>query len=74
MVDDVNRILGKDKYSYDDRKDCIKSREMFHVYTDHYSADESDEVKARRWNGGPKGETKKATEAYWKKVQACLKV
>jgi len=28
---------------------------------------------ARRWNGGPTGDRKSATEAYWAKVKKQLK-
>ena len=70
VVDDVNRILGETKYGLQDRTSVVKSREMFWVYTQHYSKDASREVIARRWNGGPKGDKKEATAAYWRKVEA----
>ena len=73
MVDDVNRILGKQKFTYNDRLDRSKSIAMFNIFTDHYSPGASDEVKARRWNGGPKGDSKTATQAYWRKVQRQIK-
>lgn len=69
LVDDCNRILGEDRFAYDDRWDVSKSREMFRVYTEHYSPGASDEVIARRWNGGPRGEQKAATEPYWERVR-----
>lgn len=73
LVDDVNRIVGYNKYTYSDRLSRIKSVEMFDIYTNHYSKGCSDEVKARRWNGGPKGDKKPATEKYWLKVKAQLR-
>lgn len=72
MVDDCNRILGENKYSYEDRKDPAKSRAMFIVYTNHYSPSWDPETVARNWNGGPKGHKKEATKSYWEKVQKLL--
>lgn len=72
MVDDVNRILGSTKYSYEDRRDPAKSREMFRVYTDHYTPEWDAETVARRWNAGPKGDKKDCSIPYWKKVKKCL--
>ncbi len=74
MVEDVNRILGEDRFTLADRLDAAKSREIFKVYTDHYSAGRTDDVKARRWNGGPRGDRKAATLTYWHKVQKHLNV
>lgn len=36
-VDEVNRIKGKKVYSYNDRFDSLKAREMFEVYQQHYN-------------------------------------
>lgn len=69
MIDDVNRIVGYEKFTLDDRLSPIRSEEVFWIYTLHYSKDESREVVARRWNGGPHGERKTATKVYWKKVK-----
>lgn len=35
-VDEVNRIKGKRAYSYNDRFDPLKAREMFEIYQQHY--------------------------------------
>lgn len=76
MVEDVNRIAKSKKlgvqFTLDDRKDPIKSRHMFRIYSEHYSKDASDEVVARRWNGGPRGERNKATDKYWNKVKESM--
>lgn len=72
MVDDVNRILGRQAYTYNDRLNRGKSIEMFNIYTSHYSPGATDEVVTRRWNGGPKGDRKTATVAYWYKVRRHL--
>lgn len=36
-VDEVNRIKGKRLYSYKDRFDPVKSREMFEIYQSHHN-------------------------------------
>ena len=69
MVADCNRIVGEERWTLDDRTDAVKSRAMFRTYSDHYSKNASDEVIARRWNSGPRGDRKKATQAYWNKVK-----
>lgn len=68
-VDDANRILGRKAFTYADRLDRDKSESMFWVIVGHYSRGASREVVARRWNGGPRGERKAATVAYWNKVK-----
>jgi hypothetical protein len=72
MVDDVNRILGEKEYTLDDRKDVARSREMFAVYSNHYTPCGDAEKVARRWNGGPRGDRKRATMKYWRKVSKAL--
>jgi hypothetical protein len=64
MVRDVNRILGYDYYTYQDRYDRVKSRDMCEIFLEHYCKDMSDFDKARCWNGGPKGYTKDSTIEY----------
>lgn len=54
-VDDVNRILGYEKYSYNDRLNESKSIEMFHVYQDYWNPEHDIEIALRIWNSGPKG-------------------
>lgn len=79
-VDDVNRILGKKKYSYADRWNPQKSVEMAVVYLKHYGRryerltgkKASYEVLARIHNGGPDGWEKNKTSEYWSKVQSRL--
>lgn len=36
-VDEVNRIKGRHLYSYKDRFDPVKSREMFEIYQSHHN-------------------------------------
>lgn len=75
MVREANRILGKEQYQLEDRLSLDKSIEMFHVYSDYWcskTGDYSEEGIARRWNGGPKGHRKQATEGYWQKVKEAM--
>ena len=73
MVREVNRILkllGKNqRYKNKDRYSRIKSIEMFNIWKDYHHKNDSDEVIARCWNGGPKGWKRKATLHYWSKVK-----
>lgn len=71
-VKDANRILGDRIFSLEDRFDPYKSIDIFLTITEHYSRNESFEVIARRWNGGPTGEKKAATKKYWEKVKSAL--
>lgn len=73
MVDDVNRILGEDRYDHADAFNPFLSREMFDVYVGHYFPDGDAETIARGWNGGPRGPKKSATRPYWEKVQEHLR-
>lgn len=80
MVKEVNRICkikGLDKkFTLTDRKNPRKSEEMFWIYQEFYNPDlnldslsEKDmAVLARKWNGGPNGDRKRATKKYWRKV------
>lgn len=74
MVEDINRITGKDgpKFTSDDRYNPEKSRQMFRIYAQHYSAGADEQTIARRWNGGPRGDRRKATLKYWKGVKEIL--
>ena len=73
MVREVNRILKnqkiKVKYTLDDRYSKDKSIEMFMIWKMNHHPNDSDEVTARCWNGGPKGWKRKSTLHYWSKVQ-----
>jgi len=75
FVDDVNRILGKPVFSYNDRWNPHKSREMAYIYICYWAKKAKGnkiEAMARIFNGGPKGWKKKCTKPYWKKVKAEL--
>ena len=62
-VDEVNRIEGKRIYSYNDRFNPIKAREMFDIYQQHYNPNK-DIDKAIVLHRG------KASEKYIKKVKS----
>ena len=79
VVDDVNRIC-KTTYTYADRKDAKKSREMCRKFLTHWGRHyqkktknvATDEVLSRIWNGGPRGWKNPATNKYWNKVKKAL--
>jgi soluble lytic murein transglycosylase-like protein len=79
-VDDVNRIVGKKKYSYADRWNPQKSVEMTVIYLRHYGEryerlterEATYEILARIHNGGPDGWEKPSTNKYWKKISQHL--
>ena len=78
MVDDVNRILGGNYFSYADRLNRKKSKEMAAVYFYNYKGRGFDKLTTReqliqlgrQWNGGPNGHHKKATQNYGLKIKA----
>jgi len=59
LVADVNRIVGQQRYSLDDRRSYVKSAEMAFIYLSHYGSERRLGRKpfARDllliWNGGP---------------------
>ena len=71
MVDDVNRILKRRgaslRYTYNDRWDEDKSKEMFDIFCTYYGLKTAEEM-ARCWNGGPRGIDNPSTLSYWDKV------
>ena len=73
MVDDVNRILKRQKkdyrFTYNDRWSRNKSIQMFDIYCKHYGLTTAEEI-ARCWNGGPRGMDNEMTAGYWKKVKS----
>jgi hypothetical protein len=71
FVDDINRIVGYKRYTYNDRLNPSKSRAMMRIFWSHYKC-MTNEEKARKHNGGPKGMYKYKTKAYWDKVRKLL--
>jgi len=72
MVDDVNRILKRQKltlrFTYNSRWSRDSSIKMFEIYCNHYNLTTAEEI-ARCWNGGPRGINNPATVGYWEKVK-----
>ena len=71
MVKDVNAFAGT-SFTLKDRLDPVKSKAIFDLYIERYAKGRSLEFKARIWNGGPQGASKRATLAYWRKIQSKL--
>ncbi len=76
MVAEVNRIAKLQKleqrFTLQDRLDRTKSHLMFRIYVSYHAVGASDKVIAQRWNGGPRGDEKSSTVAYWDKVKKHL--
>ncbi len=72
VVQDVNRITGSN-YRWQSMTNRVQARAVCEAYLKHYGKGASTEQLARRWNGGPTGDRKSATEAYWAKVKKQLK-
>ena len=72
VVLDVNRITGS-HYRHSEMTNRVAARAVCEAYLKHYGKGASTEQLARRWNGGPTGDRKSATEAYWAKVKKQLK-
>jgi hypothetical protein len=73
VVQDVNRFTGS-HYRWEAMTNRVQARAVCEAYLQHYGKDCTAEQLARKWNGGgPSGEKKQATEAYWLKVQRNLK-
>jgi hypothetical protein len=69
MIREVNRLLKEERYSLEDRWDSLKSIEIFHTFQDIVNPDWDEELAARRWNGGIRGEKKMKTNVYWNKYK-----
>tara|TARA_R110000764_G_scaffold153968_1_gene241898 strand:- start:203 stop:742 length:540 start_codon:yes stop_codon:yes gene_type:complete len=79
MLREVNRVLKRDRselrFTLEDRWDREKSIDIFHIIAEqtkcceNISKLEFFETVARRWNGGRRGDRKKATEIYWERVK-----
>jgi len=72
VIVDVNRITGSN-YRHSEMTNRAQARAVCEAYLRHYGKGASTEQLARRWNGGPKGDQKQATAAYWRKVQKEIK-
>jgi len=68
----LRRHKHKTRFTLKDRRSITKSYQMFVIYLNRWASGKSQEHKARCWNGGPKGHTKKATLSYWRRVKQAL--
>lgn len=67
MVQECNRILGKNKFTYQDRYDKNKSIEMFYIFQNKYNPNGDIELAIRMWNGGT-GFSYRGTNRYYNAV------
>ena len=72
VVQDVNRITGS-HYRHQDMTNRVAARAVCEAYLKHYGRGKTTEEQARIWNGGPTGDRKTATLAYWAKVKKAIK-
>ena len=72
VVLDVNRITGS-HYRHQDMTNRVAARAVCQAYLEHYGRGKSLEEQARIWNGGPSGDRKPVTLAYWRRVQKAIK-
>ena len=73
VVLDVNRITGSN-YRWESMTNRAQARAVCEAYLKYWGKGCTTEQLARKWNGGgPSGDKKKATEAYWNKVKKHLK-
>lgn len=66
-VDECNRLLGEQKYSYKDRYSRKEAEEMFWIIQDKYNPKGDIETAIRLWNGGP-NYSKESTQRYYEAV------
>ena len=72
VVVDVNRFTGS-HYRHSEMTNRAQARAVCEAYLKHYGKGATTEQLARRWNGGPTGDRKTATVAYWRRVQKAIK-
>jgi hypothetical protein len=72
VVLDVNKFTGSD-YRHQDMTNRAQARAVCEAYLRHYGRGKTTEQQARIWNGGPTGDRKQATVAYWRRVQKAIK-
>lgn len=72
FVEDINRIVGYEKYSLNDRLDENKSIEMFWIYQKYYNPEMDTDKMCRIWCGGPDGCEQDSTLEYLHLVRTKL--
>ena len=53
-------------------RDLRKCNKIFHAYTSLYGA-RTDQQRARIWKGGPRGDRRRSTLPYWRKVSLAMR-
>lgn len=71
MVAEANRLAGTTYKWPDSCYSIVNSSNIAAIYFSQWPG-ASAETLARRWNGGPRGDVKKATVDYWNKVRKHL--
>ena len=71
-VRECNKIVGKNKFTYNDRYSKEKSIEMFIVFQEYHNPEGNMEKAIRLWNSGDKNcmKNKSKTEAYYRRVMS----
>ena len=72
VVLDVNKFTGS-HYRHQDMTNRAQARAVCQAYLEHYGKGKTLEQQARIWNGGPTGDRKPVTLAYWRRVQKAIK-
>jgi len=73
VVADVNRLTGA-SFQWKRMTNRVEAVEVCKRYLAHYGKGCTDEQLARKWNGGgPAGDRKTATLAYWQRVKSKMK-
>lgn len=72
LVREVNNIVGRKKFTYNDRFSREKSREMFIIYQERYNPEGNMEKAIRLWNSGDLKcmQRKASTDSYYRRVMA----
>lgn len=72
LVREVNQILEQrnstKRYTYQDRYDAEKSKEMFILLQEHFNKEHNVEKAIKCWNSGFYGNWKNKSGGYYKKV------
>lgn len=69
MIREVNRLLGEQRYTIEDRWCPETSIKIFKDYQDIVNPEWDEELAARKWNGGIRGENNPKTDKYYEKYQ-----
>ncbi len=68
MIEEVNQILGYNKYSHEQAWDSITSFNIFKDFQQHFNPEFDLERGSRLWNGGRSGMEKESTLSYYEKI------